>query len=60
MKTLAQGLNTTAHDSNPDSRSREAKALPLSHCALQVDPIDIVICPLDDSCVDDVVDPSLD
>ena len=34
MKTLAQGFNTAAQDSNPGSRSRESKALPLSHCAL--------------------------
>ena len=35
MKNLAQGFYTAAQDSNPGSRSRESKALPLSHCALQ-------------------------
>ena len=35
MKTLAQGFNTAAQDSNPGSRSRESDALPLSHYALQ-------------------------
>ena len=35
MKILAQGFSTTAQDSNPGSRNRESKALPLSHCALQ-------------------------
>ena len=37
MKKLAQGqgFDTTAQDSNPGSRSREANALPLSHYALQ-------------------------
>ena len=34
MKTLAQGFNTAAQDSNPGSRSRESEALPLSNCAL--------------------------
>ena len=34
VKTLAQGFNTAAQDSNPGSRSRESEALPLSHCAL--------------------------
>ena len=32
MKTLAQGFNTAAQDSNPGSRSRVSEALPLSHC----------------------------
>ena len=36
VKKLAEGLNTAAQDSNPGSRSRESKALPLSHCALHV------------------------
>ena len=35
VKKLAQGFNTAAQDSNPGSRSRESKALPLSHCARQ-------------------------
>ena len=33
-KKLAQDFNTAAQDSNPDSRSRESVALPLSNCAL--------------------------
>ena len=33
VKTLAQGFNTAAQDSNPGSRSRESEALPLSLCA---------------------------
>ena len=37
VKKLAQGFNTAAQDSNPGSRSRESEALPLSHCALQID-----------------------
>ena len=32
VKTLAQGVNTVAQDSNPGSLSRESEALPLSHC----------------------------
>ena len=36
VNKLVQGFNTAAQDSNPDSRSRESEALPLSHCALQV------------------------
>ena len=36
VKKLAQGFNTAAQDSNPDSRSRESESLPLSHCALQI------------------------
>ena len=36
MKKLAQDFNTVAQDSNPGSRSQEFKALPLSHCALNV------------------------
>ena len=35
VNKLAQGFNTAAQDSNPGSRSRESKALPLSHCALR-------------------------
>ena len=35
VKKLAQGFNTAAQDSNPGSRSRGSKALPLSHCGLQ-------------------------
>ena len=35
VKKLAHGFNTAAQDSNPGSRSRESKALPLSHCALR-------------------------
>ena len=31
MKKLAQGFNPAAQDSNPDSRSRESKALTLNH-----------------------------
>ena len=31
MKTLPQGFNTVAQDSNPGSLSRESEALPLSH-----------------------------
>ena len=34
VKTLAQGFNTAAQDSNLGSRSRESEALPLSHCVL--------------------------
>ena len=34
--TLAQGFNTLAQNSNPGSRSRESKALPLSHCTLPI------------------------
>ena len=34
VKTLAQGFNTAAQNSNPGSRSRESDALPLSHYAL--------------------------
>ena len=34
VKTLVQGFNTAAQDSNPGSRNRESEALPLSHCAL--------------------------
>ena len=34
MKNLAQGFNTAAQDSNPDSLSRKSEALPRSHCAL--------------------------
>ena len=33
MKTLAQGLNTAAQDSNQVPLSRESDALPLSHGA---------------------------
>ena len=36
MKKLAQGFNTAAQDSNPDSRSQESETLTLSHCALQI------------------------
>ena len=36
VKKLAQGFNTKEQDSNPCSRSRESKALPLNHCALQM------------------------
>ena len=36
VKKLARGFNTTAQDSNPGSLSRESKALPLSHCALDI------------------------
>ena len=36
MKTLAEGFNTAAQDSNVGSRSRESEALPLSHCALHM------------------------
>ena len=36
VKNLAQGCNTAAQDSNPDSRNRESEALPLCHCALQM------------------------
>ena len=35
MKTLAQGVNTAAQDSNPGSLSRESETLPLSHCAVK-------------------------
>ena len=35
VKTPAQSFNTAAQDSNPGSRSRESKALPMMHCALQ-------------------------
>ena len=31
----AQGFNTAAQDSNPGSRNRESKALPVRHSALQ-------------------------
>ena len=34
-KKIAQGFSTAAQDLNPGSHSREAEALPLSHCALQ-------------------------
>ena len=34
VKTLTQGFNTAAQDSNPGSLSRECEALPLSHCNL--------------------------
>ena len=34
VKKLSQGFITAAQDSNPDSRSRESEALPLSHWAL--------------------------
>ena len=37
LKNLAQGFNTTAQSLNPGSRSREFEALPLSHCALQIE-----------------------
>ena len=36
VKKFAQGFNTAAQDLNPGSRSRESKALPLSHAALQM------------------------
>ena len=35
VKTLVQGFNAAAQDSNQDSRSRECEARPLSHRALQ-------------------------
>ena len=34
-RSLAQGFNTAAQDSNPGSRSRESEALLLRHCALK-------------------------
>ena len=34
VKTIVQGFNTAAQDSNPDPLSRESEALPLSHGAL--------------------------
>ena len=35
MKTLVQGFNTAAQNSNPGPLSRESEPLPLSHCALR-------------------------
>ena len=34
VKTLAQGFNTTAQDSNPGSLRRKSEGLALSHCAV--------------------------
>ena len=36
VKKTAQSFNTAAQDLNPGSCSRESKALPLSHCTLQL------------------------
>ena len=36
VKKLAQGINTTAQDSNPGSRGRESEALPLSHLLFEL------------------------
>ena len=50
IKKLAQGFNTAAQDSNPGSLSRESKALPQSHCALQHVEIKRLFAPLPGYC----------